>query len=241
MLVQVRGAAANRALVELAARETNATTKEWLDARVVEHAALEAQQFAPIEPSGLKTLGEPFLSEPKNERDLFQQVLGRLEEIRKGVEEGPFSDRLLFPPRIPEKHLQLWLAARFLDTTNRRFSVHREEVVDADKRTDVQLSCQYGNVCVEIKPLDSGRSYSAASLVETLRIQIVGQYLKGLNSAHGILVLCRLDKKRWAIPGETKARDFTKLVAYLRDQAESVKRDYPGIEALEVFGIDCVG
>lgn len=241
MLVQLRGAAANRALVDLANQESEPIVKEWLEARIVEHAALEAQHFAPIEPNRLQALGEPFRFEPRSERQLFQQALGRLEEIRKAIEEGPFSDRLLFSLGIPEKHLQLWLAARFLDTTNRRFSVHREEVVDADNRTDLQLSCPHGNVCVEIKPLDKTRRYSAISLVDTMRTQIVGQYLKGFNSAHGILVLCRLDEKIWTIPGETKGRDFNGLLAYLRDQAESVKRDYPAIEALEVFGIDCVG
>jgi len=241
MLVQVRGAIANRALIDIANQGTRAIAKEWLDARVLEHAALEAQRSALVEPARLKALGEPFRFEPKSERELFQQALARLEEIRRGIEEGPFSDRLLFSVGIPEKHLQLWLAARLLDTTNRRFSVHREEVVDADNRTDVQLSCQYGNVCVEVKPLDTTRSYSAASLVHTLRAQIIEQYLKGFNSTHGILVLCRLDEKTWVIPGETKARHFTGLVAYLCEQAEAIKRDYPEIDALEVFGIDCVG
>jgi hypothetical protein len=236
----VRGAAANKALVHLAEQETNTIAKEKLHARVVEHAGLEAQQFASVEPIRLKTLSQPFGFEPRSEHELFQQVLGRLEEIRKGLEEGPFSDRLLFAVDIPEKHLQLWLAARFLDTTNRKFSVHREEVVDADKRTDIQLSCQYGNVCVEIKPLDRNRGYSATSLVDTLRTQIVGQYLKGLNSTHGVLVLFRLDDKTWMIPDEAKAQDFVGLLAYLRVQADAIKRENPGIDELEIVGVDCV-
>lgn len=214
--------------------------KKWLNARVMEQAALEAQHFALVEPITLKTFGAPFLSEPRSERQLFQQVLGRLEEIRKGVEEGPFSDRVLLPKGIPEKYLQLWLAARFLDTQNRRFSVHREEVINADNRTDIQLSCQYGNVCVEIKPVDRDRSYSAMSLVDTLRTQIVGQYLKGMNSAHGILVLFRLDDKAWDIPNGAKAQDFRELVQYLKAQAEIIKGESPNVRELEVFCIDCV-
>jgi len=240
-LVQMRGALAHRVLIDLATHESNGVTKEWLHARIMEHAGLEGQHLAPIEPAQLKTLGHEFGTEPRSEFDLFQQALGRLEELRRSLEEGPFSERLFFRVGTPEKHTQLWLAARFLDTTNRRFSVHREEVVDADKRTDVQLSCQYGNVCVEIKPLDRTRRYSAKSLVDTMRTQLVGQYLRGLNSRHGILVLLRLDDKTWAIPDTAKSADFAALLVYLRSQADAIRRDYPQIKELEVLGIDCVG
>jgi hypothetical protein len=54
-------------------------------------------------------------------------------------EEGPFSERSLFFAGMPEKSLQLWLAAKFRETQNRRFDVHREEEVDDDKKTDIQL------------------------------------------------------------------------------------------------------
>jgi len=139
----------------------------------------------------------PFLAEPRSEAQLYEQVVARLEEIRKGIEEGPFSDRGLFCKGIREKLLQRWLAARFRETQNRRFSVHREEEVDDDNKTDIQLSCPHGNVCIEVKPVDATRPYSANSLTDTLRVQIVEQYLKGYNSAHGVLVLFRLDTKTW--------------------------------------------
>lgn len=164
-----------------------------------------------------------------------------MEEIRKGVEEGPFSDRDLFHKGMPEKHLQRWLAARFRDTQHRRFSIHREEEVDANNETDIQLSCQYGNVCVEIKPVDADRGYSANTLADTLRTQLVGQYLKGYNSTHGILVLFRLDEKSWDIPGREKGCLFAELVAYLQEQAERIKGESKDVQKLIVFPINCVG
>lgn len=240
VLVQVRGAAANRALCALVAAETDADEKNWLNARVQEHAVQEAQQSAIIEPAALREMGSPFLTEPRSEAQLFLQVVARLEEIRKGVEEGPFSDRDLFHKGMAEKHLQRWLAARFRDTQHRRFSIHREEEVDANNLTDIQLSCQYGNVCIEIKPVNESRGYSANTLVNTLRTQIVGQYLKGYNSEHGILVLFRLDKKTWEIPGGEKGQPFTKLIAYLQEQAMAIKAESEGVQELVVVGIDCV-
>src|SRR6266498_1864199 len=72
-----------------------------------------------------------------------------------------------------------------------RFKVHREPQVDDDKRTDIEVSSAAGKVCIELKPVDSTRSYSAKSLTETLRAQLVGQYLRGQNSKHGVLVVFR--------------------------------------------------
>jgi len=240
ILVQTRGPVANRALLSLVAGEPDAHVKTWLYARVLEHAALEAQHSGRVEPAVLNVIGSPFQSEPHSESQLYLQVLGRLEEIRIGIEEGPFSDRDLFFKKMPEKRLQIWLAARFQDMQNRHFSVHREEVVDADKRTDIQLSCQYGNVCVEIKPVDGDRGYSATTLTDTLRTQIVGQYLKGYNSTHGILVLFRLDEKKWDIPNGGKNQDFGELVRYLKTQAEIIKAEFPSVTELQVFAIDCL-
>ncbi|MDO9269161.1 MAG: hypothetical protein Q7T96_08630 [Methylobacter sp.] len=176
LLVQSRGVVAHLALVELMSLETDPSAKQWLATQVTEHATLEALQSSQVEPIDLRELGSPFVTDPKSEAQLFKQVMARLDEVRKGTEEGPFSDRGLFSSKIPEKHLQNWLAARFRETQNRRFTVSREEEVDDNKEPDIQLGCSKGKVCVEIKPLSRDHSYSANSLTDTLRTQIVSQY-----------------------------------------------------------------
>lgn len=240
VLVQSRGVSAHQALMHLASTEAEAPIQNWLKARVREHSAIESLESARVEPSDLISITSPFWSEPRTESQLFDQVFARLEEIRTRVEEGPFSDRLLFGPNIPEKHLQLWLASRFRDTPNLRFSVHREEEVDDDKKTDIQLSTKVGTVCVEIKPVDRFRSYSATTLTKTLQEQIVDQYLKGENSRHGILILFRLDTKVWDIPDGAKGQSFDSLVQYLQVQADAIRLKSGQIQALTVFGINCV-
>lgn len=239
LLIQATGAAAHRALAQLTAAESAPEMKSWLGQCVQEHAQMEVMQAARVEPSDLRAIGLPFVTEPGSESQLFQQVISRLEEIRRGVEEGPFSDRDLFARGMPEKHLQHWLAARLRDTPNRRFSVHREEEVDDDKATDIQLSCPHGNVCIEIKPVDKTR-YSANSLTTTLQTQIVDQYLKGYNSSHGILVLFILDSKTWDIPGTGRGQSSSALVAHLQEQAQIIKAASPNVQKLVVFPIVCV-
>lgn len=237
--VGVRGALGRDALQKLIAAETD-DERQWNYRRLLsEHAEQEAARGAQWNTERLRSIHTAFDSEPKNEAQLYDQALARLEAVRTSVEEGPFSERALFKPNMLEKHLQLWLAAKFLDTQNRRFSVHREEEVDDDKRTDIQLACAAAKVCVEIKPLDKDRSYSASSLVEdTLKRQIVGQYLKGLNSSSGILVLMQLDAKKWELP-DGRGRSFDELVDYLQKEAYQIKLATPTVAELTVFGIRC--
>jgi hypothetical protein len=235
-----RGQIGHDSLVALLATLTDQAEQDWVRGRVTEHAALDAAQTVNRTSAELKTISSPFLSAPRTEAQLYEQVMARLEEIRTNLEEGPFSERDLFKPGMPEKSLQRWLAAKFRETQNLRFSVHREEEVDDDKMTDIQLSCPAGNVCVEIKPVDASRSYSANSLTDTLKTQIVGQYLRGRNSSRGILVLMQLDDKAWTIPGGSAGQPFAALVDYLEAKANSVKRASAGVNELAVFGIRCV-
>jgi hypothetical protein len=205
-----------------------------------EHDELDASVDQKWNLARLRQVRVAFDSEPQNEAQLYEQVIARLEEIRTSLEEGPFSERKLFSPKTPEKHLQLWLASKFRDTQNQRFSVHREEEVDDDKKTDIQLSCRYGNVCVEIKPVDDSRGYSATTLVDTLRTQMVSQYLKGNNSSRGILLLVQLDGKRWDIPGVGKKQPFEALVKYLQTEAQAIKNSSTAVNELTVFPMRCV-
>lgn len=244
VLVQTPGKDAHNILTKLAEEKANQKIRDWLLAERTKQAAHTAQEAALIEPAKLRSLGSIFQTDPQSEAQLFHQVLARLKEIKKGVEEGPFSERCLFWPGMSEKDLQHWLAAKLRDTQYRRFSVHREEELDDDKKTDIQVSCKYGNVCIEIKPVErmtTRSKYSANFLTEdTLRRQIVGQYLKGYNSQHGILVLFRLDEKTWDIPGGKHRQHFSALVEYLQQQADIIKASSENVQELRVIGINCV-
>jgi type II secretory pathway predicted ATPase ExeA len=77
-------------------------------------------------------------------------------------------------------------------------------------------------------------------LRETLRRQLVKQYLKGgSNSRHGVLVILWLEDKQWDIPRVARRASFTQLVDHLSDYARTLRAAHPEIESLLVFGIDC--
>jgi len=234
------GSAGRNALQALVTDEFNLDLRSNFLEFLHEHAERDVGIEQQWSIARLRSLHSAFDSAPQSEAQLFDQVIARLEEIRTGLEEGPFSERSLFSAATSEKQLQLWLAAKFCDTQNCRFSVHREEEVDDDKKTDIQLSSRVWNVCVEIKPVDATRSYSANSLTDTLQTQIVEQYLKGNNSSRGILVLMQLDRKTWDIPGGKKGQPFEALVEYLQQQALRIKESSLGVNELIVFPMRCV-
>lgn len=246
MIRQEPGVAANQALAELACLESNEVTKRWLLSEQLHHASRNAELEAVTNFQEVKKLIEGFESEAESADQLLEQVWARLREIKRGVEEGPFSDRNMFKAGMDERDIQLWLAARLFERVPlTRFNVHREEEVDSYKKPDIQLSA--GDklvVCLEIKPLDTDQRYSAAKLVKTLRDQIVGQYLKGDNSSHGVLVLFRLQERSWHI-GSSRDRNFDELMVYLNEQATEIVEQHnrrPGVvpvRALRIFDIKC--
>lgn len=211
--------------------------RPWLMHLSERQAGLSAEINADMPYTELRRLEATFSSAPLEPGRLYLQVIARLEDLRVSIEDGPYSEAVLFTPGMDESQLQVWLAARIGSFGNRRFSVTREEELHRQKRSDVQVVCAGGKVCIEVKPLDDGR-YTASQLVGTLRDQIVKQYLIGHNSRHGILLLIMLKRRRWMIPGRTGFGDLTDLVLYLQAQANQIAAQRGDIEKLTVFAID---
>ena len=238
-LVEVRGEAGHQALQILIDREPDEDRRWHLRRLQAQHAERDASSAPIWSPERLRSLHAAFDAAPTTEALLFEQVMARLEEIQLSMEKGKFSERGLFHPQMPEPLVQLWLANRLDGTRGRRFTVHREEEVDLRKRPDIQCSCAPAVVCIEIKPVGVPQGYSANSLIKTLQEQIVEQYLRGTNSASGILVLFQLDHKRWDLP-HGHDRSFDELVPYLQGEADRIKRESTGVKELRVVAIRCV-
>ena len=235
----IPGAAAHDSLARLTTEYRGTPLGGSLHTLMEEHDVDDAEKAATLLPQNIPALGDIYCHDPHSEADLFQLALGRLETIRQGVECGPYSERELFLEGMEERKLQIWLAARLLDTPGRRFGVSREDEVDVQKEPDIHLHHPVGKVCIEIKPLDA-RRYTANELIEALRDQLVGQYLGGLNSRHGILVLFLLKERTWQLQGNRRA-SFPELLEFMENKAKEILAVTPTIENLRIFGIDCTG
>ena len=247
-LVRMPGAAAHESLRRLTVGVKNLPQEEGLLALLRDHASKEAASLVFLKPKDIPNLGDVYCREPCSEADLFQVVLAKLEAIKEGMEAGPYSDRELFNQSSKESELQIWLAARLNDMPGRqfevsrkRFSVSREDEVDAGKKIDIHVHHRVGKVCLEVKRLNA-KQYSVSKLKWALENQLVGQYVGGgRNSHHGILVLFLMTKNRhWQIPGK-KRGDFGELLAFLQEYANELAAKTQGVEGLDVIGIDCTG
>jgi hypothetical protein len=226
--------------------KSNYVEIDWIKRLILEHSISESERQANYSVSDLMNFGEFYCRMPKTGNELFEQVNARLNQIKKNIEFGTFSERIFFNKGMPEEDLQLWLAARLNDSPRRnfstRFSVQRETVVDKKKRTDIEVSSSGFKLCIEIKPVDTKRTYTVTSLVDTLQTQIVDQYLRlGQNSRHGLLVLFRLDKKKWVIHKGKKAGTFADLVDFLQIEADRIRANNSWCERLTVIGVDTTG
>lgn len=153
--------------------------------------------------------------------------------------ERRLQQRGLIKPDMPEENIQKWVAARLDGVSRGKYSVVREEEVDNYKKPDVRLFHQKaGRVGTEVKPTDR---YSFSQLQRALKNQLVGQYLKDVNSRHGILLLANLKKRHW-VPRDRSGRlSFPALVAGLNSEAARLVDRDNGIDSVSVIGIDFVG
>lgn len=239
----IQGESASSALKWLKSFATSDLEADWIQSFVIRHAVNARSDAPPMNARDLQALGAPHCSDPLTADALHHQVMARLFEVRDSVENGPFSDRGLMQPGMPEETLQLWLASRLNDTPQRKFStrfaVYREPQVDRSRRTDIEVSARGFKVCIELKPLDSGR-YSFAELLDTLRRQLVAQYLNGgSNSRHGILVLLLLKHRHWSIPEVSTRATFSELQQHLAMEANKLLRAHSWARSLDVVGITC--
>ena len=236
----IPGVPAHTALTRLMEKHKDSQFSWQIRTLMAEHASDEAERASILDPKDIFVLGDVYCRTPRSEADLFQIALARMDVIKKGIEQGPYSDRVLFFNGMSESILQIWLAARLLDTPNRYFGVSREDEVDHRKKPDIHLHHQVGKVCIEIKPADDGR-FSANEFRKQLVDQLVGQYMGGLNSRHGILVLFLLKKRTWRIPSGNSSASFEELLAFLQSTSDKLRSNNARVEGLKIIGINCTG
>ncbi|BAI73541.1 hypothetical protein AZL_a00100 (plasmid) [Azospirillum sp. B510] len=235
-LADIPGKEAHDALLDLADQLTTVADPFWFRRLAARRAAADGDPV-PWTPEAVVAFERDHEGTPASSADLHRIVMGRLEWIRQDLETGEFSVRTLFDDRTEETDVQLWLAGALWVRANRRYTVHREEQVNRAKRTDIRLhnvKCK-GPVCIEIKVADK---WTVPALEVALEDQLVGQYLHAHEARHGILLLFRTGKKREWRPNGRAPMTFGQLVEHLRGRAADLVRRHPGVERLDVVGMD---
>ena len=231
---------AYRALTDIRAggQITERSTLEWIDEMIVGIAQRVAQGPA-WPPSRVVELVRRHESSPRTSGDLFRVVLDRLEAIVADLQRGELSSRDFFRPDHKEVVVQKWLADELRRAAAGLYTVHREEQVDLDKETDVRVHSPHveGPVCVEVK---RANHYSFTELVDALRTQLVGKYLRDRRARYGVLFLANLDPDRRWEPGPGESLTFQQVVERLEALARELLGTTAGVEGLRVVGVELI-
>jgi hypothetical protein len=238
ILADIRGEEAHEAICSIIDATQDPQMKKWLLSLSRKQAA-KSVSHKPWTPSHVAEFSKTFEKEPNTADELFQIACYRLTDIKNDVEKGDFSERELLSKTFDEKELQVWLAGRLMRESRRRYNVVREPEVDLKKKPDIRLeNNKAGVVSIEIKPVGGKFRYTFDSLKRTLNDQLVNQYLRAVNSRHGILAVIMVARKSWRPLGEGRL-NFMQLIQKLNEYAKEIQANNIEVEQLKVIGIDC--
>jgi hypothetical protein len=137
---------------------------------------------------------------PRSARDLFDLVCSRLDDLRLDLEEGDASEARILRRVDQETEIRTWFANRLRQAARGRYSAPPEEELADVTRPDLRIHAPAldAPISIELKIADN---WSYSQLLERLRNQLVGQYLRDIRSTFGIFLLVwRGEQRHWRNP-----------------------------------------
>lgn len=173
---------------------------------------------------------------PRSARDLFELARARLDDLKLDLEEGDQSEARILRRVDDEEELRNWLANRLRQAARGRYVVSSEDELADETRPDLRIHATAVDapVGIELKVADK---WSYAGLVERLRNQLVGQYLRDIRSSFGIFFLVRREKERWR-DNNGRILSFGDLLDRLQEEADLILQSRQDLDAISVLGID---
>ncbi|MCC7542413.1 MAG: hypothetical protein IT379_39710 [Deltaproteobacteria bacterium] len=170
--------------------------------------------------------------------ELCATVLRHLLDVAAEMERGDFSYRGLFSKDVSEPLVQSWLAQHLKLRAGDAYQIVRESEVDGKKRPDLLAVCSgFPRMPIEVKVLGPER-YSFNDLRDALSTQLVGRYMRPECVRWGFLVVVRVGRCEWIVEGAKI--DYFGLLQRLRQEADALVRDSPGVDGLVVVGVDLI-
>lgn len=229
--------AATEALRELASDPAMSQVRDWI-LNLINKRVLNEADSAPWTPSDLRQFAEQHEVDPKNDRELFAVARKRLQILKWDVEQSDNSLRDELRDGDPEIELRRWLQRKFMERSQRRYTIPQEPEIDQQERPDLRLENPKiaGPISIEVK---WANRWTLPQLLERLENQLVGQYLRAHNSRYGIYVLGFIGKKHhWEEPSTGKRLLFADVVGVVKQRAVSLLQSTPKVLGLEVVSID---
>jgi len=234
-LSALEGPDARDALAALASDPAVAPFKPWVTTLLNDATQRSADEDA-WAPADIRAFVKEHEIDPKNDQGLFRLACKRLESIRWDVEQSENSLREEVHPEAAEYALRRWLARKLDERARNRYSVSQEAEIDQAERHDIRISRPGLNcVSIEVKWADN---WTLADLVDALKNQLVGKYLRAHDSRFGVYVLGMIGrKKQWMGPGSRRL-EFAAIHSEVAQAAMQVAKGNRHIGGLHVVSID---
>ncbi len=238
LLRNIPGKASYLALLDLADQCPNGQVREWFGLYARRRAEADAEG-EPWQPEAIARFAEDAEKAPQNHRELFDLTVSRLLDLKTDLEEGDTSAALLCGRIEKETECRNLIGAWLREHSASKYSASQEEELADAKKPDIRIhgvGCD-GPVPIELKIVDY--NWSATQLLERLRNQLCGQYLRDVRSNCGVFLLVYQGKKKhWKHPATGKHLGFPDLLQLLDDAAKDIVAKANDVEALCVVGID---
>jgi hypothetical protein len=139
-----------------------------------------------------------------------------------------------------EDAVQQWLAVEIKHRAKGRYHASRESEVAEGNMPDVLVSAVGALVEVAVEAKHGGKEWSTKELEQSLRSQLVEDYLRPATRRHGVFVITNHRNRGWKHPVTRKRLTFVEMIAYLNGVADKLKTNSVGEIAVTVIGIDAV-
>ena len=211
--------------------------RDWLIASIDRRRARVADNLR-LEPGDVFELRALRERPPRSRADLFHIASDRIRGFKDLVELAENSIRReAVVSDWKEKDYQFWIK-KYLDVASHgRYVLSADAEIDPGKFPDLRFENPGidGAISVEVKVADE---WSHRVLMDALRDQLVGQYLRAHNANYGIYLLFHNGKQHHWIPDGQSPRDWEGLLSDLQTLANQIRESRLDIERLIVVGID---
>lgn len=190
----------------------------------------KADDFAAFEKSAKRR--------PQNHQEVFDLSRSRLLDIKHHLEHGDDSQASAMVEIDKETIHRNYYVKEFRDRNNGFYTVTPEEELADKKRVDLRIHGSGLDHPVPIE-LKLAGNWTGDAHFERLENQLIGDYLRDMRSSRGIFLIVNRGKKkkRWDTK-DGKRRNFSQLISALQEHAEKLLKTLPGIEEVQVIGID---
>jgi hypothetical protein len=224
-------------LTEIANSHPDESYRSWFAQLANSRAEMDAD-FDAWSPRQVRDFHETLERTPKNHRELAELGYLRLLDLKDNLENGDSSIASILQGVQLERDVRKFIGHELREKAFGRYAIPQEEELADAKKPDLRFHGAGfdGPIPIELK---LAQNWTGSQLFERLENQLLGAYLRDNSSSRGFFVLVHQGRKStWKIPNPSMSVDFEGLVNALNDHWKRIAVNYPGVEHIEVIGID---